>query len=311
MPIADDDLAQRLDLQDRVVARWQALGMGMSPEAWEWRISHGWQSPVPGVAVAHTGTLTEGELAWVAVLHCGKGARLSGDAALAAQGLKTGSGRDQWGRPPLDVAVPVGRQVRPARLPDGRRITPHRVAHLERWPLPTTRAPMLWAHAAVLHAAAWAASDRAAEWRLAAVVQQKLTHVPVIRTTLAQMPRLPRRRLIREVLDDVELGAHAGSELQFLRFCRAHGLPLPDELQVKARAGGTCYLDARYRRQKVTVESDGAHHREAGQWEADQLRSLRLAVARRGTGEELVRISPSALRHDGPEIAGLLRALLA
>lgn len=170
--------------------------------------------------------------------------------------------------------------------------------------------PTVHVHAAVLHAAAWATSDQAAEWRLAAVVQQKLSSVLQIRHTLAQMPRLPRRALIRSILDDVELGAHAGSELQFLRFCRAHGLPLPDEMQLRVRAGGTRYVDAHYRRQRLSFELDGSHHRSAGQWEADLLRSLHLAVAARGSGEQVIRLTPGQLRHNAGEVAPLMRALL-
>lgn len=165
------------------------------------------------------------------------------------------------------------------------------------------------AHAAALQAAAWAESDRAAEWRIAAAVQRRITAVPLLRETLAEMPRLKRHALVLAVLDDVERGAHAGSELQFLRFCRSHGLPLPDELQVRVRAGGaTHFLDARYRRQQVTVEVDGAHHRDVASWESDALRSLRVAAAM--PGERLLRLTPGMLRHDGDEVAALLRSIL-
>ena len=164
-------------------------------------------------------------------------------------------------------------------------------------------------HLTALHAAAWAKDDRAAEWRLAAAVQRRLTAVPLLRLALAEQPRLPRRALIRVVLDDVELGAHAGTELAYLRFCRRHRLPLPDELQVRVRAGGsTSYLDARYRRQRVTVELDGAHHREVGQWEADALRSLRLVAEL--PGERVIRLTGAMMRHDGADVAPLLRAIL-
>ena len=296
--------------QDGVIARWQALAGGLTAHAWDWRLAHGWQSLTPGVAVAHTGGVSDHQLAWAALLHAGKGAALSGDAALAELGFTTVGARGMWGKPGFDIAVPAERRPRDERLTGGRPVVTHRVANLHLWLPPAARPPRLNAHAAVLHACAWAASDRAAEWRLAAVVQQGISAVPLIRETLAEMPRLPRRRLIREVLDDVELGAHAASELQFLRFCRAHDLPLPDDLNLKVRASGTRYLDAYYRRQKVSFELDGAHHRLAGQWDADVLRSLQLAVARRGTGEQLHRLTPTALRHDGEQVAQLLRALL-
>jgi hypothetical protein len=235
-------------------------------------------------------------------LYGGRGAALSGDAALVQLGLERLVPRT------LDVAVPLERRVRPARPVGGPAVVPHRVQGLQRWEHPGSGPALLTAHAAVLHAAAWAPTDRAAEWRLAAVVQSRLSAPRLIREALAQMPSLHRRALIREVLDDVELGAHATSELEFLRFCRRNGLPLPDELQVRVRAGGVRYLDARYRRQRVTVELDGAHHRPVGQWEADALRTLHVLASARD--EQLVRLTRGNLRHDEPVVAQLLGQLL-
>jgi len=168
---------------------------------------------------------------------------------------------------------------------------------------------MLAPHAAVLHAAALAPTDRAAEWRIAAVVQQRLSAPVLIREVLSCLPQLPRRPLVRAVLDDVELGAHAGSELELLRFLRRHQLPRPDSLQLKVRTGRrTHYLDARYERVRVTIEVDGAHHREAGQWELDALRTLRVTASL--PGERVLRLTPGMLRHDGDEVAELLRVIL-
>ncbi|MDQ3611862.1 MAG: hypothetical protein M4D85_09725 [Actinomycetota bacterium] len=48
-----------LRVQDQVIARRQALRGGMSAAAWDWRFtSRRWQLVLPGVAVAHTGTVT-------------------------------------------------------------------------------------------------------------------------------------------------------------------------------------------------------------------------------------------------------------
>jgi hypothetical protein len=250
-----------LERQDLVLTRAQALRGGMSKAAWEWKLARGvWRPVLHGVVVAHTGEPTRRERTWAACLYGGRGAALSGDAALVQLGVERLVPRT------VDVAVPLERRVRPARLVGGPAVVPHRVQGLQRWEHPGSGPALLTAHAAVLHAAAWAPTDRAAEGSLAAVVQSRLSAPRLIREALAQMSSLHRRALIREVLDDVELGAHATSELEFLRFCRRNGLPLPDELQVRVRAGGVRYLDARYRRQRVTVELDGAHHRLVGQW---------------------------------------------
>lgn len=292
-----------LTRQEGVITRAQALTGGLSRHSWEWLVGRDWQRLLPGVAVAHTGAPTDRERAWAAVLYGGTQAALSGDVALILQGVKL--------KAPcaIDLAVPRARRVVPQEFNNGPELVVHRVKGVDRWTWAVHGLPLVRAHAAVLHAASWADSDRAAEWRIAAAVQQRKTAVVLLRKALSQMPVLTRRPLIREVLDDVELGAHAGSELQYLRFCRTHELPLPDELQRRVRAGAVHYLDARYRRQQVTVELDGAHHIQVGQWEADALRTLRIAVAL--PGERVLRLTTGLLRHDAAEVAALLRVILA
>lgn len=297
---------QHLAQQEGVIARHQALAGGMSSHQWDWKLERGlWQRALPGVAIAHNGGTTERERAWAAVLHAGTGAALSGDTALRLAGLASAKGTD------LDVVVPRARNVVGGALATREKhaVVIHRVHEPERWVREIRALAVMSAHAATLHAASWADSNRAAEWRVAAAVQRRVTAVPLLREALGDMSCLKRRALVRAVLDDVQLGAHAGSELQFLRFCQAHGLPRPDELQVRLRAGrSTHYLDGRYRRQRVSVEVDGAHHREVETWEADALRTLRVVATM--PGEQLVRLTPGLLRHDGDEVAELLRVML-
>ena len=292
-------------VQDGVLARWQALSGGMTKAAWDWRLERRtWQSPLPGIAVLHTGVLQPRELRWVAVLHAGKGAVLCGDAALVERGLK------RLTPAALDVGVPRGRNIRAATTADGVGVEPHRLVMRPEWSTLQRELPTAKSQVAVLQAAAWVDSDREAELRLAMAVQQKVTAVPLVRATLAEMRKHPRRLLVLDVLDDIELGAHALSELDFLRFCRQHGLPEPDSLQLAVRAGGMRYLDGYYRAKRLCLEVDGAHHASVEVWNADTLRSLHLAVAARGTGEQLVRLTQANLRHDGAEVARLLRQLL-
>ncbi|MFN2537690.1 MAG: hypothetical protein ABR549_06005 [Mycobacteriales bacterium] len=289
--------------QDGVLARPQALAAGMTRGAWEWKLGRHWTRIGEGVAVTHSGTPTESQLRWAAVLHGGQGAALDGDIALVVRGVK----RLLVVR--YDVSVTPGRTISPVRV-DGFCLKPHRIKHLQRWHSPVDGLPVVRIDLATLHAAAWAPSDREAERRLTLVVQQRKTKPANLRSVLLKQPRLRRRALLLEVLNDVEHGAHASSELDFLRFCRRHRLPEPDELQVKVRTGGVKYLDARYVKQKISVEVDGAHHMWAEQWDADTLRSVQLAVSTKGTGEQLIRITQGNMRHSGDERAGLLRQLL-
>jgi hypothetical protein len=294
-----------LDSQDGVIARRQALKSGMTDEAWEWRITSGrWRRLVPGVAVNHTGEPTRRQLAWAGRLHAGDASLLSGDVALELRGFKGPLTTD------IDVVVPAEQRTVRALLLPKVEVVPHRTTRLRTGRWSVAGLPCVDPHLAVLHAAAWAPDDRGAEWRVAAAVQQRKTSVPQLRATLVQLPRLKRRVLLRAVLDDVELGAHAGTELAFLRFCRTYGVPLPDSLQLAVRQGSRRHhLDARYTRRRVTVELDGAHHRDAGQWSADTLRTLRVAAAM--PGEQVLRLTMNNLRHDGPETAELLRAVLS
>lgn len=290
--------------QAGVVTAAQVSAAGLSEKLWHYRITAGgWQRLLPGVAVTHTGEPTSAQLAWAAVLSAGQDARLTGDAALVQVGLKLSELKL------LDVVVPHRRRVVPGVFTNGPEIRVMRARAASRLPSAISDIPAVVPHAAVLHAAALAATDRDAEWRLAAVVQQRISAPVLIREHLLLLPQLKRKQLVREVLDDVELGAHAGSELAFLRFLREHGLPLPDELQLRVRAGrATHFLDARYRRQRITFELDGAHHRDVASWQADALRTLRVAAAL--PGEQVLRLTPFMLRNDCDELAKLLRVLL-
>ena len=286
--------------QRGTIARRQGLQSGLSEEAWLWRHrSERWQSPLPGVAVAHRGTLEFEERVWVAVLYGGEGAAVSGDALLH---LLSGRGAEPE---VIDVAVRAGSRRQPREF-----FRPHVCAALQELRHPVRKPPQVRAAPGVLHAAAWALSDRAAEWRLAAAVQRRVVTVPQLRETLPRLPRLPRRVLIADVLDDVELGAHARTELDFLAFLRRHGLPLPDRLQFVVRANGKRYLDAWWEKQRVAAEVDGAHHLEVATWDLDGLRANEIVVAHRADRVVLLRVTAGNLRHAEEQLAAQFRAVL-
>ena len=301
---------QLLEEQDLVISRPQARAGGLSEDQWQWRLDSGrWQTLLAGVAVAHSGAVTDQQRAWAAVLSAGNGARLTADAALLTHGVRLPAPTV------LHVAVPERRIVVARALPAGPgqvavRVQPHRVRRIAAWAHPVKQPPVLRLPYAVLHAAAWASTARAGEWRLAAAVQQRRARVPDLRAALVEMPRLDRRRLIRDVLDDVELGAHAASELDFLRFLRRHELPLPDRLQRPVRRGTVRYLDAWWERQRVNAEMDGAHHRLVGTWDDDALRANDVVLVERHDRILLLRFTRANLRHDGDRVAAQLRDAL-
>lgn len=305
---------QLLEEQDRVISRVQARAGGLSEDQWQWLLDRGrWQSVLHGVAVAHSGEVTPRQRAWAAVLSAGEGAHLSADAALIEHGVRLPVPTVlRVAVPERRVVVPQAFPVAPAAEAEGAavRVQPHRLLRLHKWAHPVRQPPVLRAAPAALHAAAWATGDRAGEWRLAAAVQQRRVVVADLRTALAQMPRLPRRALIREVLDDIEFGAHAASELDFLRFLRTHGLPRPDRLQRPVRVGKVRYLDAWWERQRVGAEIDGAHHRTVGIWDDDTLRANDVVLVERHDRILMLRITRTNLRHDGDRVAAQLAAAL-
>src|SRR4051812_5452708 len=87
----------------------------------------------------------------------------------------------------IDVAVAAACQVAPRDF-----FRPHRCRRLHWLTHPVRTPTQIRVAPAALHAAAWATSDRAAEWRVAAAVQQRLVTVPRLRSALEHLPRLRR-----------------------------------------------------------------------------------------------------------------------
>jgi very-short-patch-repair endonuclease len=287
-------------MQEQVIARRQARLGGMSEDAWQWRLDTGvWQTVLPGVAVTHSGQVTDRQRAWAAVLYGGEGAALSGDAAL----VEAGFARLEVAA--IDIAVPAHRRV--ATQPG---VRPHIVSRLAELVHPVRQPTQVRTPRALLDSMAWASSDRAAEWRLAAAVQQRLVTPSQVRAALDGAPRLKRRALANAVLLDVELGAHAQTELDFLRLLRRNHLPCPDGLQYRVRAGGTKYLDGEWRARRVYAELDGAHHRAAGTWDSDTLRANAVVVSQRHDRVILLRFTGSNMRHDESQMVAQLSAVL-
>lgn len=292
-----------LAAQELVISRRAARLGGMSEDAWQWRLDTGrWKPLLRGVAVAHSGPPTERQRAWAAVLSAGDGAVLSGDAGLREHGFDVEVSR-------YDVLIPVHRSVRrkrffvPAGEPSSPRwVEPHPASASAR-SRPCEGLPLVPADVAALHAAEWAATARGAEWRIAAVVQRGLATPGRLRERLPTAGLQAREGLVRHVLDDVELGAHARSELDFLDFLREFGLPLPDRLQRPVRRGGLRYLDAWWERRRVAAEVDGGHHRLVATWDADTLRNNDVVLEDRHDRVLLLRLTTGNLRHDRPVLA--------
>lgn len=179
----------------------------IGPAAVRWRLRSGrWQRPCRGVLVTHSGSISQEEAQWIAILAAGPGAVLGGLTAARLDGL---AGLDE---PSIRVLVPASRYVG-THLPGvtvhrSRVLTPDDV-HPARLP-PRTRMPR-----SLLDAAAWARSDDLARAILAAGVQQRLLRADHLSAALGRLPSIRRHALIVSTLADITAGAQALSELDF------------------------------------------------------------------------------------------------
>ncbi|NNG37837.1 hypothetical protein HJ588_00920 [Flexivirga sp. ID2601S] len=268
----------RAQLRTLGVDRWQVrrlLAAGV------WR-AHGLRTI--GLTAAQ---LDEVALRHRAVWESGRVSALDGVSALQHAGL-TG-----WHEPTVHISVPHGRS--PIAVTGvSRHVVPIRGDLWEHGPDQVIAEDLPWVRSelAVLRAAQWAISDRAAALVIAMAVQQRLVATDLLARTLPQAGLYRRRKLIRTVVADVIDGAQALGELDFGAACRRHGLPPPARQVIRRGPHGRIYLDAGWPRVRLFVEIDGAHHQEPANVLADALRQNSVVVG----GETVLRIPLLGLR---------------
>ena len=263
-----------------------------------------WRRICRGVVLAGNGQLTRDQQLWVAVIAAGPGALLAGATAAAeggVRGLRT---------EPVQVLVPAER--RPSRcLPQlpldmpGVRI--YRSAYLPPEHRQIGRPPRTVMARAVVDAAAWARTPNEARLVLAAACQQRRVNPAELADVVAVMPRVRRRHLIRTTLGDLEGGAQALSEIDFIALCRRFRLPRPDLQERRTDADGRVrYLDAYWKDWRLHVEIDGAHHMDVRHWAADMLRQNQVWIA----GDRILRFPAWLVRAEPAAVADQVRAAL-
>ncbi|MDG4796265.1 hypothetical protein [Micromonospora sp. WMMD1082] len=266
-----------------------------------------WRSIGRGLLLSGNGRLARDQQLWVAVLAAGPGAVLAGATAATEAGVRGLRAE------PLHVLVPATRRAGRTilrRLPiDMAAVVVHRTAVLPAEHLQVGRPPRTTTARALVDAAGWAPSVRQAQEMLAAGCQQRRVLPEEVAAVLDSLPRAPRRRLIRQTIDDIAGGAQALSEIDFVRLCRRAGLPRPDLQQQRTDAAGcTRWLDAYWREWQVHAEVDGSHHMDVRQWAADMRRQNDVWTA----GDRILRFPAWLIRAHPDEVADTLRrALLA
>ncbi|WP_431729078.1 hypothetical protein [Verrucosispora sp. TAA-831] len=264
-----------------------------------------WRSVSRGILLSGNGRLTRAQQLWVAVLACGRGAVLAGPTAAAEAGVR-------GLRPePLHVLVPSTRRVGRTtlrRLPlDMAAVVVHRTSLLPADHLQVGRPPRTSTARALVDAAGWAPSTRAAQEVLAAGCQQRRVLPEEVAAVLDILPRAPRRSLIRQTVDDIAGGAQALSEIDFVRLCRRAGLPAPDLQERRTdTTGRTRWLDAYWREWRIHVEIDGAHHMDVRQWAADMQRQNDVWTA----GDRILRFPAWLVRAHPDQVADTVRRAL-
>jgi very-short-patch-repair endonuclease len=306
MPRDDASALDWLLFEQSGVLTWRQAVTELSPAKVRHLVKVGrWRRLCRGLLITHTGQLGEDQQRWAAVLAAGDAAVLAGLAAARAGGL-----RGNWRNDPIDVLVPYGR--RPAdllhRLPLGLpAVRVRRTRQLPESDRQQGRPDRTTMARSLVDAAQWARDDDEAQAILAAGCQQRRVTPAEITAVVGRMPNLPRRGLVLQTVADVAGGAEALSEIDFVRLCRRHRLPVPDLQERRTDASGrTRYADARWRRWRLHVEVDGAHHMEVRHWAADLRRQNEIWIA----GDRILRFTAFDIRRRPDYVVAQLRAAL-
>src|SRR3954451_10620563 len=292
-----------LTLQHGIATRQQLAAVGVSDAQLAAELAgRRWRRLNEHVIATHNGPLTRRQSMWAVVLSAPPPALL---CSLTVYELYNIPGPDT---DLVRVLVPRGARVLDvpgvrAKVHETRRFP---AAEDIRW---KDALPITSLARSAVDAAAWTRDVQAA-WRVAvAPVQARLLRPETIRAELDSAGQVRHRRSLAMLLDDLDGGAQALSEVAFLRFCRRHHLPKP-RCQVRLDTmGRRRYLDAEFRSRSgriIRVEIDGGIH-------------LKLAVRARDTikdndahidGQLVLRYASYSIYSDDPEALRQIRRAL-
>jgi hypothetical protein len=284
-----------------VLSRRELLATGCTPDELRARLAAGRWRSMGRAVVLHNGGLDRGQSCRAALANCGPRSVLASFTAAESLGL-TG-----WMRTEIHVLVPSGV---PAPKVPGLRIVLHRTSRFDVNATMLPRRCQRIAPAVVLAAGSFA-SPRPGCGILAAAVQQRLTDARALRQALQIASRTRHRRHLAAAVDDIEMGAQALSEIDFVGLCRRYGLPRPRRQAVRHQSDGRRrYVDAEWTTadgRVVAAEVDGAVHLAPSRWIDDQLRQNEIVLG----GVVVLRFPSVIVRTDPRRVAAQLRRALA
>lgn len=252
-----------------VVTRAMLLGAGLTRGQIAAEIDRGAWHAVGRHTVSVEGRRLSLQACWCrAVWESGCHAALDGTSALVASGLRG------WKDEVVHVSVPNNARV---RLVAG--VRHHRLRSMG---VVLPNAPRrVESASAVIRAAQWMRSDRAAATIVAMTVQQRLVRAETLLSRWDAVGYAARRTCLDGVIRDVCLGAESLAEIDFARLCRARGLPEPTRQHVIRTAQGRLYLDVYWEELGVHVEINGAQHSQGTATIDDALRQNTIQLGKR------------------------------
>jgi very-short-patch-repair endonuclease len=236
-------------------------------------------------AVGHRVLVPNGQRL-AAVLACGPGAALSHASAAALHGLWQSSAR-------MHISVPRnGPHTR-----DGPVV--HRVRRLAEEDVTTVAGIRVTTVARTALDVAETSPPRIVAILLERADQHNVLDLAELRATVDRNPGRHGAKVLVEALD-VEPPSKRELQRRFLRLCRAHGLPEPEqEVQI-----GPYHVDFLWRDARLVVEADGrAYHEVRAAFERDRRRDLDLAAR----GLQTLRVTWQMVTRQAESLALTLR----
>jgi hypothetical protein len=285
----EEVLARIARRQHGVVTRKQLLDADVSSDEIRWRLREG------SLIAVHRGVYRVGHRApsiearyIAAVLACGEGAVLSGEAAGYLWGVLKGTA------PPPEVTAPTRRRVRGVRTRHARRAETEATT---RHGVPITTVP----RTLVDLSSVLSSADLARACHEAGVLHR--TTPRQVEQVLENRPNTPGARQLRKVLRGDTHVSLSRLERRFLERLRESGLPEP----VTNRKAGTKRVDCRWPQHNLTVELDSYRfHNSRHAWEQDRRRE-REAHAR---GDDFRRYTHDDVFEAPEDMLGELSVLL-